>query len=124
MGIIPEIGCTHLLPRLVGMGRAKELILSARRIDAEEALKIGLVNQVVNEDCLIKEAFDLAREIADLPPLAIKWSKDALHRGAIVDLSESIKNEASINALCYGSGDHKEAIAAFREKRKPVFTGK
>ena len=124
MGIIPEIGCTHLLPKLVGMGRAKELILSARRIDAEEALRIGLVNRVVSEDFLIKEAFDLARKIADLPPLAISWSKEALHRGAVVDLSETIKNEADINALCYGSGDHKEATAAFREKRKPVFTGK
>jgi enoyl-CoA hydratase/carnithine racemase len=124
MGIIPELGGTYMLPALVGLGKALELVLTARRFDALEAEKTGLVNRVVPDEQLIPEALSMAHHLAGLPPLAVKWSKKALRQGAAGTLTESLSLEAQINALCYQTGDHKEATSAFLEKRKPVFKGR
>ncbi len=124
MGIIPEIGCSHMLPLLAGLGRAMELVLTARRFNALEAERIGLVNSVVNDDTVLDTAFDLARRICGLPPLAVGLSKAALRQGAVSTLQDSVAFEANINAFCYKTEDHKEAASAFLEKRKPAFTGR
>lgn len=124
MGIIPEIGCTHILPNLVGPGKAMELVLTARRFDAEEAERVGLINRVYPEDRLLAEVMDLARGMAALPPLALGMSKTAIRKGVCGTLEQSCQLEADINALCYSSDDHKEAAAAFFEKREPVFKGR
>ena len=121
MGIIPELGFTHMFPRLVGLGKAMELVLTARRFDADEAERIGMVNKVVADDKLMDDAMDLAHHMASLPPLALGLGKTALRKGASKSLEESIQLEANINALCYHTEDHKEAANAFLEKRKPIF---
>lgn len=123
MGIIPELGFTHMFPRLVGLGKAMDLVLTARRFDAAEAEKMGVLNKVVADDKLMDEAMDLAHHIANLPPLAVGLSKIALRKGVASTMEESIQVEANINALCYHTDDHKEAANAFLEKRKPVFKG-
>lgn len=123
MGIIPEIGCTHILPKLVGLGKAMELVLSAPRFKAEEAERMGLVNRVVPDDRLMDEVMSLAHHMATLPPLALGLSKVALRTNLSSTLQESIQLEANINALCYKTEDHKEAASAFLEKRKPIFRG-
>jgi enoyl-CoA hydratase/carnithine racemase len=124
MGIVPELGITHTLPALVGMGKALELTLTARRFDASEASSIGLVSRVVGEGELMEEALSMARQLAELPPLALTWSKHAIRKGSESSLNESIRLESQLNSLCYTSEDHREAASAFFEKRKPVFTGR
>ncbi len=124
MGIIPELGGTYTLPALVGLGKAMELVFTARRFDADEAERMRVVNKVVPDDKLMDEVIALAHHIASLPPLALGLSKAALHKGAASNLDESIRLEANINALCYQTEDHKEAASAFLEKRKPIFKGR
>jgi len=124
MGLVPELGITHVLPALVGLGKALELTLTARRIDAAEALGIGLISKVVPEDRLHEEAMAMAQHLAQLPPLAMRWTKKAVRRGAETSLEEGFQLEGQLNTLCYVSEDHKEATSAFFEKRKPVFKGR
>ena len=124
MGLVPELGMTYTLPELVGIGRALELSLTANRFDAAEALRIGLINKVLQEEKLLEEALAMARQMAQLPPLALKWTKKAIRCGAEGNLEDSFRLESHMNALCYSSEDHKEATSAFFEKRKPIFKGK
>jgi 2-(1,2-epoxy-1,2-dihydrophenyl)acetyl-CoA isomerase len=124
MGIIPEVGCSHILPNLVGLGKAMELVLTAQRFDAPEAQRIGVVNRVFPADKLMEEAMALAHRLVKLPPLALGLSKMALRKGVVSSLEESLHFEANINALCYQTEDHKEAASAFLEKRKPLFKGR
>ena len=124
MGLMPELGCTHILPTLAGLGKAMELVFTARRFNADEAKTLQLVNKVVPDDKLMEEVMGLAEHIATLPPLAIGLSKTALRKGVASGLDDAIQYEANINALCYQSEDHKEATSAFFEKRKPIFKGR
>jgi len=124
MGIIPELGLTYTLPALVGLGKALELALSARRFNAEEALNIGLISRMVREEKLFDESMIMARQMAQLPPLALRWTKSALRRGAESTLAESFERESQVNGMCFASEDHREAASAFLEKRKPVFKGR
>lgn len=124
MGLVPELGITYTLPALVGMGKALELSLTARRFDASEALSIGLISRVVEEKDLVGEAVAMARHLAELPPLALTWTKHAVRKGAESALEESFRLEGQLNRLCYTSEDHREAASAFFEKRKPVFSGR
>ena len=124
MGIAPEVGLSFVLPRLIGTAKAFELILSARRFDAAEAAKMGLVNQVVEEERLLEQALRQAQQLAALPPLAVGLSKAALQRGLGGDLESSIGLEIDMNSRCYSSEDHREAVRAFLDKRKPVFKGR
>ncbi|MGD2126688.1 MAG: enoyl-CoA hydratase/isomerase family protein [Desulfobacteraceae bacterium] len=123
MGIVPEIGVTHIFPSLVGLGKAMELAMTGRRFDAKEAEKVGVVNRVFSDGALMEQAMKLAGHMAALPPLALGWTKMALRKGLSSSLEESMALEANINALCYQSEDHKEAARAFLEKRNPVFKG-
>ncbi len=124
IGISPEMGASYFLPRLVGMGKACELILTGKMIDAKEAKEIGLVNQVVPAAELMKVTYELAASIVRLAPLALMVSKKLLNRGLDADLYTQLQYESySINYL-FGTEDFEEGSKAFKEKRQPVFKGK
>ena len=122
-GAIPEIAM-WLLPRLVGLAKAYELILTSDIIDAKEADKIGLVNKVVPHEQLMSATLELAAKLANKPPLAVKLAKEGIRWGLDIP-SEKNKRWGSLAwELCMGTEDHREAVRAFLEKRKPVYKGK
>ena len=123
LGIIPGAGGTQRLPRLVGMGKAKEMIFTAKRIDAAEALSIGLVNQVCIPETLLENCRQLAFEICENAPLAIEQAKYAINFGMETDLSTGLAIESNAYWVCIPTKDRLEGLAAFKEKRKPVFKG-
>jgi 2-(1,2-epoxy-1,2-dihydrophenyl)acetyl-CoA isomerase len=106
------------------MGKALEISLMARRFEAPEALRMGLISRVVKESELIEEAKIMARHLAELPPLAVGWTKHAVRKGSEGSLEQSLRLEGQLNRFCYTSEDHREAASAFFEKRKPVFSGR
>ncbi|WP_191980803.1 enoyl-CoA hydratase-related protein, partial [Clostridium haemolyticum] len=118
LGITPGFGGTQRLARHIGMGMAKELIYSAKNINADEAFRIGLVNKVVAPEELMKEAKKLANEIAGRSPIAVKLCKQAINRGIQVDIDTAINIEAEIFGECFSTEDQKDAMTAFVEKRK------
>ncbi|KEI05580.1 short-chain-enoyl-CoA hydratase [Clostridium botulinum] len=118
LGITPGFGGTQRLARHVGMGMAKELIYSAKNINADEAFRIGLVNKVAAPEELMKEAKKLANEIAGRAPIAVKLCKQAINRGIQVDIDTAINIEAEIFGECFSTEDQKDAMTAFVEKRK------
>ena len=124
LGIIPSGGATQRLPRLIGIGRAKELIFTGRIIDAFEAEKIGLVNRVVQATELAKTVEEVAFAIAGKGPLAIKMAKKALNEGLKGDFRTGMEYEIALQSVCFSSNDHMEGIEAFLEKRKPEFKGR
>jgi len=124
LGIIPGYGGTQRLPRLVGKGRAMELILSGEPISAQEAYRIGLVNQVVAAKDLIAAAETLARKIMANGPLAVKFSMEAVNHGMEMTQGEGQFLEAILFGLCCTTADMKEGTRAFLEKRPPAFVGK
>jgi enoyl-CoA hydratase/carnithine racemase len=118
-GLLPDLGGTAWLPRVVGPAKAKELVFTAAQIDAEEALRIGLANRVVEDAELEAAARALAEELAAQPPLAVRWSKRAID-----DPARSLELAAEGQASCLRSEDFREAGAAFFEKRRPVYRGR
>lgn len=124
MGLIPGVGGAFLLPRIVGIGKAMELFLSAEFIDAAEAERIGLINRVCPDATLLDEAQDFARRIAEAPPLSVRLIKRMIRMGLDTDLDGGLEMAAANLPVARGSEDHREALAAFREKRKPVFKGR
>jgi len=124
LGIIPGYAGTQRLPRLVGKGRALEIILSGEPITAQEAYRIGLVNQVVPQPELMAAAEKLAQKIAALAPLAIKFALEAVNHGLEMSEAEGQFLEATLFGLCCTTADMKEGTRAFLDKRPPKFTGK
>lgn len=124
IGIIPGWGGTQRLPRLVGMGIAKELILGGGQINAQRAYEIGLVNKVCPPENLMEEARKFALKLAKLPPFALKMAKNAINYGYDLSLDNANKLEISCISQCFSTQDQKEGMKAFLEKRKPTFTGK
>lgn len=122
LGVIPGFGGTQRLPRLVGKNKAKELIFTGSVIDANEALRIGLVNIVVKHEEVMDAAKKLAEKIKSNAPIAVKLSKELINRD--VDLNHAISLEADAFTLCFSTEDMKEGMNAFVEKRKPRFKGK
>jgi enoyl-CoA hydratase/carnithine racemase len=123
LAIIPGAGGTQRLPRIVGVAKAKELIFTARRIDADTALKIGLVSRVVEPDKLIEAALELAREIAKNGPIGVAQAKFAINYGSEASLGVALPLESKAYEGTIPTKDRLEALAAFAEKRKPVFKG-
>jgi enoyl-CoA hydratase len=118
LGIIPGFSGTQRLSRLVGIGKAKELIFTAKIIDAVEAEKIGLVNSVVKPEELMEKALELAQQILSKGQLAVRYSKTAMNRGSETDIETAILIEKNLFSLCFATSDQKEGMAAFIGKRK------
>lgn len=123
LAIIPGAGGTQRLPRIVGIAKAKELIFTARRIDAKTALEIGLVNRVVEPAELMPAALELAREIAKNGPIGVAQAKFAINYGMEASLGVALPLESKAYEATIPTKDRIEALAAFAEKRKPVFKG-
>ncbi len=123
LGILPGMGGTQRLPRLVGPALAKELIFSARRIDAAEAKEIGLVNRVVAQGEALNAARELAAKISANGPVAVRHAKAAANKAFDVDLISGLEYEADQFALLFATEDAREGMGAFVEKRKPQFKG-
>jgi enoyl-CoA hydratase/carnithine racemase len=124
LGLLPGGGGTQRLPRLVGKGRALQLILSGEMISAQEAHRIGLVNEVVPAADLITRAEAILNKIASNAPVAVKFSLEAVNKGLETSQGEGILLEASYFGLCAGTEDKKEGTSAFLEKRAPQFHGR
>lgn len=123
LAIIPGAGGTQRLPRLIGKGKAKELIFTGRRVSAEEALEIGLVNKVCSPEALMEACFEMAALICETGPIAIEQAKYAINRGVETDLHTGLAIESNAYWITIPTRDRLEGLAAFREKRKPVYTG-
>lgn len=121
LGITPGFSGTQRLPRLVGLGRAKELILTGAHIDAQEAYRIGLVNKVINKENMMEETFSLAKKIISNSKTALKYAKEAMNRGIETDIETGIAIEANLFGLCFAHEDQKEGMTAFIEKRPVNF---
>lgn len=124
LGLIPGYGGTWRLPRLVGKGKALELILTGDMITAQEALSLGLVNAVAPPDKLLETAFEMAHKIIANSPLAVKLAIQAVNHGMDTDLEMGNHHEAALFGICFASEDKEEGVRAFLDKRKPAFTGR
>ncbi|ROQ89594.1 enoyl-CoA hydratase [Desulfosoma caldarium] len=124
LAIIPGAGGTQRLPRLVGRGKAKELIFTGRRVGAEEALRIGLVNSVTPPQKLKEECLAMAAMICETGPIAIQQAKYAINYGMETDLHTGLAIESNAYWVTIPTEDRLEGLAAFREKRKPIYKGR
>jgi enoyl-CoA hydratase len=124
LGIIPGGGGTQRLTRLIGEGKAMEMILTGQIIDARTALAVGLVNHVVPADQLEAKTMELANSIAEKGPIAVSLAKEAVKIASRSTLDEGLRREVDLFALCFATEDKDEGVSAFLEKRKPVFKGK
>jgi enoyl-CoA hydratase/carnithine racemase len=124
LAIIPGAGGTQRLPRLIGRGKAKELIFTGRRVDAREALEIGLVNQICDPESLLEECQKMAAMICETGPIAIEQAKYAINYGLETDLQTGLGIESNAYWVTIPTEDRLEGLAAFQEKRKPVYKGK
>lgn len=124
LGIIPGAGGTQRLPRLIGIGKAKELIYTAKRISAREAYEMNLINAVYDKEILLEKATELALEIAKNAPLSLVQAKIAINKGVEVDLTTGLKiEELAYNELLH-TEDRMEGLIAFQEKRQPQYQGR
>ncbi len=124
LGIIPGAGGTQRLPRLIGMGKAKELIYTARRLSAEEAYEYGIIEHIVQPADLLKQATDLARDIAKNAPLSLIQAKTAINQGMQTDIATGLQIESLAYSRLLHTEDRLEGLKAFQEKRSPVYNGK
>jgi enoyl-CoA hydratase len=124
LGIIPGGGGTQNLPRMIGRNRAKEMIFAARRINAAEAYRLGLVNHVVSREALLPRAIEIAQEIMKNSPFAVRQAKWAVDHGADQEFEDGLEREHEAYMRAIASEDRREGIAAFNEKRPPRFTGR
>jgi enoyl-CoA hydratase/carnithine racemase len=123
-GLHPDWGGTYFLPRVVGTAKACELIFTGEVIDAEEALRLGIVSAVHPPETLMAAAHALARKIADGPPIAIRLAKRAIYHSLECDLRQALEFETYAQNICFDTEDAREGIAAFVEKRPPSFRGR
>ncbi len=123
-GLMPMDGGTQRLPRLIGRARALELLLGGRMIDAEEALELGLLSQVVPQSELIDNVMAMARTMAAKAPISLRYVKEAVNKGMDLTLDQGIRLEVDLYFLIHTTEDRTEGIRAFQQKRKPVFKGK
>ncbi len=123
VGLVPDAGSTFMLPRLVGVGRAMDLACTGRKVKSDEALRIGLINQVAPDDALADETTKLARRLAELPTRVIGLIKRAINVAWCSNLETHLDYEAMLQATAAQTNDHREGIMAFIEKRSPRFAG-
>jgi len=123
IGLHPDLGGTFFLPRLVGLGKALELVFTGDMIDAAEGHRLGIFNRVVAADSLMHETRALAEQLADKPPLGIARAKKALYQGSQASLNEMLAIELENQVALFSTHDAREGIEAFAEKRPPHFRG-
>ncbi|MBW1980278.1 MAG: enoyl-CoA hydratase/isomerase family protein [Deltaproteobacteria bacterium] len=124
LAIIPGAGGTQRLPRLVGVAAAKELIFTGKVISAREAYSLGLLNRVVEQESLMQTCLELAEEMCQAGPIALAQAKFAINKGMSVDLHSGLAIEASAYERCIPTEDRLEGLAAFAEKRQPIYRGR
>ena len=124
LGVIPGYGGTQRLPRLIGPGKAKEIIFADERINAQEALRVGLVERVVPKGQALEESKKLLKKIMSKGPVAIKMAKKAINEGREMSLRGGLDLEGYCQGVCFGSEDKDEGAKAFLEKRPAKFKGK
>jgi enoyl-CoA hydratase/carnithine racemase len=124
LAIIPGGGGTQRLPRIIGVAKAKELIFTGRRVDAKEALDIGLVNATAPPEKLMATCLDMAAMIAETGPIAVEMAKYAIDKGIETDLATGLAIESNAYRVTIPTQDRIEGLTAFREKRKPVYQGR
>jgi len=124
VGIIPGDGGCWLLPRTIGYARAAQMALTGESIDAQEALRYGLVSEVFDPEQLMKEALSLAHRIAQNPPQVLRWTKQLLQEARGCSMDEALVRAGVLQGLAHHTADHTEAVNAFFEKRTPVFGSK
>jgi enoyl-CoA hydratase/carnithine racemase len=124
LGLIPGWGGTQKLVRIVGLAKAKEMLMLGDRLKADEALRIGLVHKVVHFEKLKDEVRAMAKKLAEGPPVAMKYAKHAANFGAQVPLEVGLRLEAALMAIAFSTEDIKEGVEALFSKRKPIFKGK
>jgi enoyl-CoA hydratase len=124
LGVIPGYGGTQRLPRLIGRGRALQLILSGGMIAAPEAYRVGLVNEIVSAERLVARAEEILHEVFTNAPLAVKFALEAVSKGLDTSLPEGLALESSLFAICAATEDKKEGTSAFLDKRKPTFASR
>jgi enoyl-CoA hydratase len=122
-GLIPGGGGTQRLPRIVGKGKATEIIITAEPIDAAEAYRVGLVTKVVSKQKLSSEAEEIARKLSLRGPIAVRYAKEAVNKGMDMTLAQGLRLEADLSFLLQSTKDRAEGIKAFLEKRKATFKG-
>ena len=121
IGLVPDSGLSYMLPRLVGLGRAMEIAMLAQPIGAAEAVRLGLSNHVFLDGELHEAALDFCKRLADGPAQALALTKKALQRGLELPLRQALEYEAALQELAGHAGEYVEGVAAFKEKRKPVY---
>ncbi len=125
LGIIPGYGGTQRLARIVGVGNAKEMVYTGRKVDAAEAKEMGLVNHVYSSEELMPQALELARKIAQNAPIAVRAAKEAIVCGLDMDITDGISLEAHLFSTCFETADQQNAMSAFIHKKEcPVFQNK
>lgn len=123
VGLIPDCGGMYLLPRVVGLHKAKELMFTADLIDAVQASQLGVVNKVVEDGQLADVTLAFAERMAKSAPLALQLMKHVINRSDTLDLRTVLDHEADLQSICMQTGDHAEGVAAFKAKREPEFKG-
>lgn len=121
--LVPATGTTWLLPRIIGFGRATEITLSGREVNADEAQRIGLVSRVIESDVLGQETQRYAHTLASGAPIALALTKKSLYAGTTLSLDAALESLAAYQVIAFSSADFREGTAAFRERREPHFTG-
>ncbi|MEH7249880.1 enoyl-CoA hydratase-related protein [Neobacillus niacini] len=124
LGVIPGGGGTQRLPRLIGVGAAKEFMFKGKNVSAQEAYRLGIVNQVVEEGTLLAEGMKLANQFAEKPPIAVAMLKNVINTGISLDINLAMEQEAKSFGLLFSTKDLMEGTTAFKEKRKPKFIGR
>ena len=124
VALVPDLGGHYMLPRLIGLHKAKELMFLADLINAEEAYRLGLVNYVVEESQLAEKTYAIAKRLAAGPPLALQFIKSALNHSFDSSWNAMLEEETTHQALCLCTEDHQEGVKAFFEKRPPQYTGR
>lgn len=124
IGLVPDSGGCYFLPRIVGIGKALELAMTGEKVPAEEALRLGLVNQVYPAERFMEEAMAYARKLASLPTRGIGLIKRTMYKGLDMDLEQTLEYEAYAQEVAGSTEDYQEGVRAFMEKRAPRFTGR